>query len=125
MIIRKLHDHVVVQSPLCGEIREILRSGDYPAASLAVAVDIRPTEAHYHSGFDEIYFVLDGSITLRFYDPSEDRSWTESLCANELCLINKGVHHKIIESSETNRLCAICVPAFDHEDEYASDQLCL
>ncbi len=48
------------------------------------------TVAHYHRTFDEIYFVLDGELGLRFYDPEEKRTWDERLQANELCLIRGG-----------------------------------
>ena len=60
MIIKLLKDHEVKYSPTCGEIREILTSDDYSSLSIAIALDIKPTKAHYHKRFEEIYFVLDG-----------------------------------------------------------------
>ena len=76
MLVRKVADHQVKQSPWCGEIREILTGAAYRPLSVAVALDIRPTKGHYHRGFDEIYFVLDGSLTLRLHDPATRKTWT-------------------------------------------------
>jgi hypothetical protein len=59
MIIRKRDSHVVKESPTCGMIHEILRKGDYSHLDIAVAHNIQPTKGHFHTNFDEIYFVLD------------------------------------------------------------------
>jgi len=123
MIIKKLEDHVIKQSPTCGEIREILSAGEYDPLDIAVLVDLEPTKAHYHKGFDEIYFVLDGNISVKFYDPQREKTWSELLKANELCIIPKGIHHRIVETSEKNRLCAICLPCWSADDESLSKQL--
>jgi mannose-6-phosphate isomerase-like protein (cupin superfamily) len=123
MIVRKVADHQVVHSPWCGEIREILAGDEYPSLSVAVALDIRPTRPHYHRTFDEIYFVLDGSIDLRLFDPASEKTWTETLGPNELCVIGKGVHHGITAASDHNRLCVLCRPRFDPHDETTSDRL--
>ncbi|HEX9168374.1 MAG TPA: hypothetical protein VF886_05515 [Roseiarcus sp.] len=63
MITKLMRDHVVKTSPFCGAIHEILSGKEY-SPSIALAIDIRETVAHYHQTFDEIYFVLDGEITL-------------------------------------------------------------
>jgi len=123
MIIKLLKDHEEKHSPTCGEIREILTSADYSSLIIAIALDIKPTKAHYHNRFEEIYFVLDGYIHLKLYDPTSDGTRIEKLSVNELCVINKGVHHEIIESSENNRLCVIAVPPFDPSDENFSDKI--
>jgi hypothetical protein len=47
----------------------------------------------------------------------------QKLSENELCLITKGIHHKIIESSKENRLCVISIPYFNGDDEYISEKL--
>src|SRR5258708_37387241 len=109
MLVRKVADHLVKQSPWCGEIREILAGGAYPSLSVAVALDIKPTRAHFHRTFDEIYFVLDGALTLRFHDPVKNQTWAESFLANELCVISRGIHHAVVEASPQNRLCVVCV----------------
>jgi mannose-6-phosphate isomerase-like protein (cupin superfamily) len=123
MLTRKLADHQVKQSPWCGEIREILTGAVYRPLSVAIALDIKPTKAHYHRGFDEIYFVLDGSLRLQLHDPVTERTWTETLNANELLVISKGLHHKVMEASAANRLCVICSPPFDPQDETSSDRI--
>jgi mannose-6-phosphate isomerase-like protein (cupin superfamily) len=122
MIVKKAKDHFVKMNPLCGEIREILRD-EYEQMSIAIAMDIGPTTAHYHESFDEIYFLLDGTMTLKIYDPQEGITQVETLKENELCVITKGIHHKIEKSSEKNRLCAICCPPFIPEDEHVSDKI--
>lgn len=122
MLTKLLRDHVVKQSPTCGEIRGILQGDDY-SPNLAIAIDIQTTTPHFHRTFDEIYFVLDGTLRLKFYDPTTDRFTEQTLGANELCVIEKGVHHQVIEASATNRLCVITVPHFDIGDEHLSDKL--
>jgi len=123
MIIKLLKDHEVKHSPTCGEVREILTRSEYSSLSIAIALDIKPTKAHYHKRFEEIYFVLDGYIHLKLYDPSSEKVWVEKLNANELCVISKGIHHEITKSSENNRLCVIAIPPFDPSDENFSDKI--
>ena len=120
MITKLMKDHIVRQTPTCGEIREILPGSEY-SPDIAIALDIRPTTAHYHTGFDEVYFVLDGELVLQVYDPESGERIEQKLAANELCVITKGTHHKVAESSATNRLCVITVPRFDVSDEHPSD----
>jgi mannose-6-phosphate isomerase-like protein (cupin superfamily) len=123
MLIKKIQDHEVNISPTCGEIHEILGPKDDSTVNVAVAFDIKPTHAHYHLGFEEIYFVLDGDIQLKLYDPATGKIWTESLNANELAVLTPGIHHQIVASSEKNRLCVLTTPHFNPEDEHLSDKL--
>jgi mannose-6-phosphate isomerase-like protein (cupin superfamily) len=123
MIIRKSDSHKVIESSTCGSIHEILRKGDYPHLDIAVAHNIGPTKAHFHTGFDEIYFVLDGDLLLKTYDPATGKIEQLSLSANELCVISRGIHHVIVSSSSKNRLCAITIPCFNAADEHPSDRL--
>jgi mannose-6-phosphate isomerase-like protein (cupin superfamily) len=123
MIVKLLKDHIVKQSPTCGELREILIGDEYPFLNIAVADNLKPTKAHFHREFDEVYFVLDGYIGPKLYDPKTDRIWTEYLGANELCVISKGVHHEVTEASDTNKLCVISVPQFHSGDETLSDKI--
>lgn len=123
MILKKVADHHIKHSPWCGEIREILERDDYAPLSVAIAVDIQPTRAHFHRTFDEIYFVLDGSIRLKLSDAASGRTWEETLAANELFVISKGLHHGVVEASAKNRLCVICTPPFDPKDETTSDRI--
>ncbi len=121
-MLRKKNHHHTKQSPVCGEIVEILSSRDYPRLDVAVVVDIKPTRAHFHTQFDEIYFVVDGSITLGLYDPETKCTHEVELEANELQLIASGIHHKVISSSIKNRLVVLSVPGFDPNDEHKSDE---
>ena len=120
-MIIKLKKHCnVKQSPYCGEIREILSSAQY-SPDIALAINIKPTTAHFHLGFDEIYFVLDGFITLKLYNSETKEIMEQPLESNELCVITKGIHHRIVKASPENRLCLITVPGFDPTDEHLSD----
>jgi mannose-6-phosphate isomerase-like protein (cupin superfamily) len=123
MLTKKLADHFVIHSPFCGEIREIITGKDYDKLGIAIAVDIKPTTAHYHKTFDEIYFVLDGELELEFYDPALEKTWSEVLSANELIVVSKGIHHKVVRSSGHNRLCVVSVPPFHADDENPSDRI--
>src|SRR5690242_2660539 len=120
MLTKKQTDHITHHNPLCGTITSILSAQDYEPLDIAIAIDIRPTHGHYHNKFDEIYFVLDGTLTLKLYDPQTEQFQVITLSANELCVITKGIHHQIIEASENNRLCAICVPNWSADDEHVS-----
>jgi len=66
---------------------------------------------------------LDGNISLRLYDPDTEKIIEQKLTANELCVIIKGIHHGLIESSTENRLCVITVPNFVDSDETPSDKI--
>ena len=114
-------DHKLIETGTCGRIREILSGGDHPTLDLAVAINIHPTKAHFHKSFDEIYFVLDGTVTLKTFDPSNGTREERQLQANELCVITKGIHHQITQSSEMNRLCVISTPRWVAGDEHLSD----
>ena len=123
MIVKLLKDHIVKQSPSCGEIREILVGDEYPFLNVAVADNIKPTRTHFYKELDEVYFVLDEYVGLKLYDPKGARIRTEYLGANELCVISKGVHHEVDEASDTNKLCVISVPRFHRGDETLSDNI--
>lgn len=122
MIVRLAADHAVKQSPTCGEIREILRGGEW-SPNIAMALDLRPTVAHWHATFDEIYLVLDGSLDLRLFDPATGERRTVVLGANELCVIPRGTHHQVVAATEKNRLCVITTPHFNPADETVSSEL--
>lgn len=122
MIIKHLADHVVKSSPTCGEIHEIL-SGNEFSPNIALAFDIGPTKAHFHTTFDEIYFVLDGSVCLSLFDPVTGRTTGHELKANELCVITRGIHHRVTAASKGNRLCVITTPGFSAGDEHLSSEI--
>ncbi len=120
-MLRKRDNHRVKMSPVCGEIIEILSSNEHPLVDIAIVLNIKPTKPHYHMSFEEIYFVLDGNISLGLYDPKLDKFSECLLEANELMVIAPGIHHRVMAASEENRLCVICLPGFDSKDEHVSD----
>lgn len=121
MLRKKFHHHVK-NSPLCGEIIEILSSRDFALVDIAVVLNIKPTKAHYHLKFHEIYFVMDGHITLGLYDPALEQYDEHILEPHEIMVINPGIHHKVLQASEHNRVCVISLPGFDPDDEHLSDK---
>jgi mannose-6-phosphate isomerase-like protein (cupin superfamily) len=123
MLVKKIKDQVVHISPTSSEIHQILSKDDRVGVAVAVSFNIPPSKAHYHKGFEEIYFVLDGSITLKLYDPQTEKIWTQNLAANELAAITAGIHHQILESSPSNRLTVLSYPPFDPTDEHFSDKI--
>lgn len=116
-------DHQIKTSPFCGEIHEILTNKDNPKIDIAMVFDIKPTTAHFHENFEEIYFVIDGTVTVAFYDPAVKEISHAVLGANELIVFAPGVHHRVISVSEKNRLCVISLPGFDPNDEHLSDKI--
>ncbi len=123
MIVKHVADHVLKKTVFCGQLSEVLRHGEYEPLDLAIIEGVSSTVGHFHRGFDEVYFELDGAITVEFYDPERGRQWREELKRGELCVIPKGLHHKIVAGSEGNRMCCICVPHFDPGDETRSERL--
>lgn len=123
MILKKLADHLVHKTPTCGIVHGILTRADFEGVNVAMAFDIQATLSHFHRTFDEIYFVIDGELELKFHDPAENRTWTETLAANELCLITRGTHHAVVKATLENRLAVITVPHFDPADETPSEIL--
>jgi mannose-6-phosphate isomerase-like protein (cupin superfamily) len=123
MIVKQFKNQIRKQSSFCGQFREILTATDYPHFEIVVFQDIKCTDAHYHGDFEEIYFVLDGAILIKLYDPDTEKEWIQQLNENELCVISKGINHKIIDHSANNRLCVISVPRYDTEDTFKSDKI--
>lgn len=119
-VVKKVPDHKEIKTDSCGLLREVLAIEDKLPLTLVIADDIQPTKGHFHRGFKEIYFVLDGTLSLKFYDPATDRYWEETLAANELCIIDANIHHVVTRSSPKNRLCVIAVPGYT--DETLSDK---
>lgn len=123
MLVKETKDHIVVESPTCGTVREILAGDEYAPYGLAVCFDIKPTKGHFHRTFDESYFLLDGELELEIFDPSKGVNERLVLKPNELAVITKGIHHKIVKASPKNRLAVITAPPFHADDEVPSDQL--
>ncbi len=120
-VVKRVRDHKDINTDSCGLLREVLATEDNLPLTMVIVDDIKPTKGHYHLNFKEIYFVLDGWLHLKFYDPASDRYWEEKLAAEELCIIDKNIHHVVVESSPKNRLCVIAVPGYS--DETFSDKL--
>ena len=123
MIKKKYSDHIVLDCPYAKEMREILNSSEYDKAGVAIAVDLEQMDAHYHKTFDEVFYVLDGDIKLEFYDPDNGNIWTEGLSKDELLVVKKGTHHKILRATEHNRMLIISIPPYHREDENPSDKI--
>ena len=62
MLVKLVADMVKTQTVTCGEVDMILSTADYAKLNVAICPNIKPTIAHYHPEFDEIYFMLDGWI---------------------------------------------------------------
>jgi hypothetical protein len=65
MLVKLVADMVKTQTVTGGEVDMILGSVDYSKLNVAICPNIKPTIAHYHPGFDEIYFVLGGWIHIK------------------------------------------------------------
>ena len=115
MLVKLVADMVKTQTVTCGEVDMILGSVDYAKLNVAICPNIKPTIAHYHPSFDEIYFVLDGWIHLKTYDPTTRRYAEQRLGRNEMALFPAGMHHVITASSPENRLCVLMIPGFTGE----------
>ena len=123
MIKKTPENHVLYDCDYAREMRQILSGEEYNNMGLAIAVDLGVMEAHYHSGFDEIFYLLEGSLECKFYDPKEDRTWTEELSVGDTLVVSKGVHHKLLKASEKNRLMVISIPPWHPEDVNPSSEI--
>ena len=117
LVLAAEHNHV--KSQFCGDLIEIVRE-DPSCPDVAVLTDVTHTVAHYHLGFDEVYFVLDGALNVRLCDPATGKISNHVLSEHEACIIPRGVHHQITSATQHNRLCVLCIPHFDRNDETAS-----
>src|SRR3989442_14313217 len=115
MLVKLVADMVKTQTVTCGEVDMILSSADYPKLNVALCPNIKPTIAHYHAEFDEIYFMLDGWIHVRTFDPKTGRYAEQRLGAHEMALPPMGMHPVIDESSGANRLGVLLIPGFRGE----------
>jgi len=123
MITKKYSEHNVLDSPYCREMREIINSNEYEKAGVAIAVDLEQMDAHYHKTFDQIFFVLDGDLKFKFYDPQNGNTWTVESSLNDLVIVKEGIHHNVLRASEHNRLLVVSIPQYDPDDENPSDQI--
>ncbi len=123
MITKKYEVHNILDSPYAKEMREIISGSEYENAAVAIAVDLEQMDAHYHNTFDEIFFVLDGDMKFEFYDPEDEKVWTEELSLNETIIVKTGIHHKILRASEHNRLFVVSIPPYHPDDENPSDKI--
>lgn len=73
MITKKYEQHNFVLYPYAKEMREVINGDEYKNAAVATAVDLEQMEEHYHNTFDEIYFVLEGSMKFEFNDPKTEK----------------------------------------------------
>ncbi len=120
MIVKKLADQNIVNASNCGTISEILTKEDKVGYGIAIIENVEITTAHYHNNADETYLVLNGSLTLSLYDPTTRKKWNQELKTNELCFIPKGIHHKISQKEANTKLCVICSPFYDADDDIQS-----
>ena len=123
MIKKKYSEHNLVPCEYAREMREIIGSGEYGNAGIAIAVDLEHMDAHYHDTFDEIYFVLEGNMKFEFFNPDSGERWIEELVPNETVIVAKGVHHKILRASGHNRLLVVSIPPYRPDDENPSDRI--
>jgi mannose-6-phosphate isomerase-like protein (cupin superfamily) len=121
MLVKLVTDIVKTQTTTCGEVDMILGSADYSKLNVAICPNIKPTIAHFHPEFDEIYFMLDGWIHIKTYDPATGRYAEQRIGPNELAFFPKGMHHVIDQASDVNRLCVLMIPGF--LGEVPSDKL--
>jgi mannose-6-phosphate isomerase-like protein (cupin superfamily) len=115
MLVKLVADMVKTQTVTCGEVDMILGAVDYSKLNVAICPNIKPTIAHYHPSFDEIYFVLDGWIYIKTYGPKTGKYAEQRLGQNKMALFPMGLHHVITESSSVSRLCVLMTPGFISE----------
>lgn len=114
-------DHTLYECEYAKEMREVLDKDNYGPVGMAIAVDLKQMKAHYHKTFDEIYYMLEGSLDLKLYDPEGGKTWTDHLDKGDTLVIPKGLHHEITSASAGNKLMVMSIPPWHADDENPSD----
>jgi hypothetical protein len=69
MLVKLVADMVKTQTVTCGEVDMVVSTADYAKLNVAICPNIKPTIAHYHPEFDEIYFMGWARYRLTSSDP--------------------------------------------------------
>ena len=103
------------------EIRELLahRNSCIVNQSLAEArlSPGRTTTPHFHPKTEEIYYILEGTGTMRVADETQDVGPGDAIA------IPPGITHQITNSGTTElKFLCCCAPAYEHEDTVLLDK---
>ncbi|GAB4140962.1 MAG: hypothetical protein Fur0024_2680 [Patescibacteria group bacterium] len=122
--LKKFKDAKKILSPTYGELFE-LTGKEFPHISVALAKNIKPTLAHFHKTFDEVYFVKSGWVVVKILDPKNAKNeiLEFKISKNDSLVIPKNVRHKIVSVSQKNELLVINTPSFKIGDEILSDKI--
>jgi mannose-6-phosphate isomerase-like protein (cupin superfamily) len=95
-------------------IWELYHPGSSPVKDVSVAEAYvkggEKTEAHVHKSSQEVYYVLDGSGTMRLGDSRF------SVKTGDAILIPPGTPHDVRADGNCIRILCICSPPYSHED---------
>ncbi len=105
------------------QVYELLTNEDYKDASIAITRNCFATKGHYHTTFDELYLLLEGTITLQVIDTKSGQIKEVLMRENDICVVPKNMHHRIDNASEKNVLCVISLPGWRMDDEIPSELL--
>lgn len=113
-IVRKLEEIEPIMD-VCGEIKVLSSTNDFPEASLALAIMRAPTITHYHEDSTEFYFVIGGKgkliVAENTYKPKEGM----------LAIIPPNTAHYTIPR-EITKVLAFSVPAWIPEDQFVLEE---
>ena len=107
--VRRAADAPTVPCP-CGQSARIVTADDGLGCSLHVT-EIRDSVRHYHRGFTEIYYVLEGTGRMVLNDDSV------VVGPGTVVTIEPGTRHRLV-SERGVRTIVFSVPAFDPDDEH-------
>ena len=66
---------------------------------------------------------MEGNIKFEFYDPETENIWTVESSKDDLIVVKKGIHHKVLRACESNRLFVVSIPPYHAEDENPSEKI--
>jgi len=103
------------------EIRELISPRDSAAKNFSLAeASVKPhgvTEFHQHRTSEEVYFVLEGSGVLEFYNKETGKTEHYALANEDAVFIEPGKFHRIVNNEDIPlRFLCICSPAYTHAD---------
>jgi mannose-6-phosphate isomerase-like protein (cupin superfamily) len=96
----------------CGASRRAFIRPDNRVCSVHVVEISRDSRTHYHKGFTETYYVLEGEGRLELNDESIP------LKPGMAVMIRPGTRHRAVPGASALRILNVVVPPFDPKDEW-------
>jgi mannose-6-phosphate isomerase-like protein (cupin superfamily) len=103
-----------IESSTCGKLIQLLNSHEAPSSIITIE-NIKPTTNHAHKISTEIYWLEQGNINMEVSTDKEINN--VMLESGSILVIHPGEFHRIVSSSDINKLIVISTPSWSPNDE--------